>query len=1110
MSRRFWRHRDGGPAETAGSAVGERVGLLSRFRSRKSEKLLRPPSADVSSAASSPRSSHLIPDGHSGDATRTPSRSIERSLWDRAYTELAKQCPELVEKYENLLVTESSSIGSIPDESLHAKIAARGAAPEVVVHFDRTRFYAIAEEGLAQMEDKRTKFRVGSLEVVPKEHITHAAELLLWAQDWIGGALKASPEASMAWAGICLVLPLLTNPTTADEANRDGFGYVMARMRYYTALESLVEDLGRSSNTTDALTQAYESIVLLYQGILDFQFRSVLRFYRNRFKRYAGDMFLSDDWSKKREGIEKLEAIVNENLRQINELVARQHLGSLNQTSTASLETLQGLLSLSKQQLEVTEQHRALAQEQLSLQQDGVKRHQSDKEEKCHQLFRLTSSKKDATYEWYKDRVENHVEGTCQWLLTHDNFQGWMAQESGMLLVSADPGCGKSVLAKHLIDVTLQPATICYFFFKDQDQNTVRQALCALLHQLFSQKPFLIKHAMNEYSKNGQGLVNITASLWNIFDSAVQDSQAGAIVVFLDALDECAESEFEDLVRHLKPRYLEDRSSSHKLKFLLTSRPYNQIVSEFRDLVDNIPRIHIPGEEHSDAISQEVNLVIENRAKSLGLSSDLTTHLTGKLLEIPHRTYLWVHLVFDDLEKDGFKKTPKGVELAIAKLPKSVNEAYNQILEKSKDPSTAKAALAIILAAQRPLTLSEMNVAVNMQSNHRKFSDLDLEADADFKSTLRSLCGLFVSIHHGKVYFLHQTAREFLLADPLSTEAQSTLNWHGSINMRQAHTVLAGKSIHYLALFNTSNYDPDIENRTFLDYSAGNWGVHFREATIADSNPLVSIALAIGDPDSVSYSLWFERYWSTKGPNYKAPSNFSNIFLSTFFGHVATLKMLIVTGKIEIDSRDQLYHRTPLSYAAERGHDAVVKLLLATGKVDINSKDRYGKTPLFRATQEGHKAIVELLLATEKVEVNSRDKNGITPLSWAARYGEEAVVKLLLATEKVKVNSRDNDGITPLSWAVRNRNEAVVKLLLAIEKVDVNSRDNDGITPLSWAARYGEEAVVKLLLASEKVVVDTPDKYGRTPEVRAAGSGYQDIVRLLRTASKQQCSPVRT
>lgn len=51
------------------------------------------------------------------------------------------------------------------------------------------------------------------------------------------------------------------------------------------------------------------------------------------------------------------------------------------------------------------------------------------------------------------------------------------------------------------------------------------------------------------------------------------------------------------------------------------------------------------------------------------------------------------------------------------------------------------------------------------------------------------------------------------------------------------------------------------------------------------------------------------------------------------------------------------------------GHEVVIKLLLATGKDDLNSKDEDGRTPLAWAAANSHLAAAGMLLATERVDV---------------------------------------------------------------------------------------------------------------------------------------------
>lgn len=57
----------------------------------------------------------------------------------------------------------------------------------------------------------------------------------------------------------------------------------------------------------------------------------------------------------------------------------------------------------------------------------------------------------------------------------------------------------------------------------------------------------------------------------------------------------------------------------------------------------------------------------------------------------------------------------------------------------------------------------------------------------------------------------------------------------------------------------------------------------------------------------------------------------------------------------------------PLLIATENGHEAIVKMLLETGKVNVDSKDQYGQTPLWWAAQNGCEAVMKLLRSSSNV-----------------------------------------------------------------------------------------------------------------------------------------------
>ncbi|EWZ97076.1 hypothetical protein FOWG_04277 [Fusarium oxysporum f. sp. lycopersici MN25] len=783
---------------------------------------------------------------------------------------------------------------------------------------------------------------------------------------------------------------------------------------------------------------------------------------------------------------------------------------------------------------DVARDHRDIAKEMLRLQNGEAQRKLSKEEQECHQIFRLTTDSKDNTYEWYKDRVTERVEHTCVWFLEHDRFQLWLKQDSGPLIVSADPGCGKTVLAKYLIDHAFPKlTTVCYFFFTDQDQNTVRQALCALLHQLFCQNPALITHVMESYKKNGPKLIYATSRLWEIFLNAANDPSAGAVTVVLDALDECAETELQDLMRKIDRHFSGRGSNGSKLKFIMTCRPYYQILSGFRGLLQEFPSIHIPGEEQSEAISQEVNQVIKYRVSQLSMNDSLKLYLEERLRATHNRTYLWVYLVFDYLENEVVKKTLKEVKAKIEALPSSLNEAYDNILSKTKEDKVVYKALSIVLAAKRPLTVAEMNVAMNVAFDTHSMSDLDLENDVDFKKNLRFRCGLFLSVHHDRIYLLHQTAREFLLADLTPpTDASIHLRWHRSITFQGANSVLAEICVLSLTIWESDDYQIRNSGQSFMDYPLTNWGDHFREADFQNDATIIPFTLRLCDPTSKAYSHWARFQLSELNGNVIENIHFSHLMIVSYHGHKVLAKVLLDKGS-RISDRDDL--GWPLFLAVAKGHEPIVKLLLNQG-ADANTIRGSGNRPLlYVACSNGYGGIVELLLdkgadvelrivkrialhqaairghvwcvklMLERLAVTdtktNHDQRRQEILLLATECGRKEVVKMLLDTG-VDIETRAIPGRKPLAVAIKSQRAGIVKLLLD-RGADPRARDKFGATALNTTIRwYGtryrlqHQNIAKMLL-DVGAEVNTRDNNNDTPLIKAVQTVDEKLVELL-------------
>ncbi|MCJ1326201.1 hypothetical protein MMC10_002865 [Thelotrema lepadinum] len=769
----------------------------------------------------------------------------------------------------------------------------------------------------------------------------------------------------------------------------------------------------------------------------------------------------------------------------------------------------------------------------------------SQEEIRCLQC--LTSD-----YRGGKDRNMQRVSGTCEWVLKHPNFCHWNRDETKLLWISADPGCGKSVLSRALIDeklVTTNPGTasICYFFFKDDDpsRQTAANALSAILHQLFVQKPRLLPYAMHHFQHHGKHLNTMFDPLWDILKAAANDSESAEIICVIDALDESEEAAAEQLISKLGRYYSPIKGQDIKLRFLITSRPYFSIETVFHNAFDNVATISLRGEDESEKISKEIDLVIHNRipeicrARRYPLEEKEQNILISTLKQTPNRTYLWLHLIFAVVQK-SLESTGTGLKKLINKIPLSVDDAYEKILrktEKSEDAGQAKQLLHMIVAAYRPLTLQEMNIAwalhEKLEANEecRSFQDLDLPSQEHFKTKIRNVCGLFVNVVGQKIYLLHQTAKEFLVAQKLSSSLRTPIQsefkfWKNSVSLIEANSILTRICVFYL-LFSeidqaTDEFPEDRLSKSersasqrlrrraeskqrqnchfygLLDYAGSHWVDHFQVAQRQADEAMLGAALELCDTQSNRFRRWYRLHRPDAAYNVEfwCRTSGTNLTATAHLGLHEVMKEMLKRHGINVNIRDKI-NRTPLHWAAARGYGNVVGQLLERDDIETNAQDDHGLTALLLASWQGQ---IDPDLDGDPLLVNNlirypADSMGL-PLGTTSEECAD-VLRLLLAKNGIDVNACDHQKWTPLIAAASRGYTDIVGQLLEKDNVQVNFQGTGGMTALSWAAYRGYRKVVMQLLKVDGIKINIQDGWGMSPLSLAAIEGHVDVVKEL-------------
>jgi ankyrin repeat protein len=619
--------------------------------------------------------------------------------------------------------------------------------------------------------------------------------------------------------------------------------------------------------------------------------------------------------------------------------------------------------------------------------------------------------------------------------------------------------------------------------------------------------------------------------LWRILLAATSDAAACNTICVLDALDECRNEDRGDLIAKLA-RFHECTTTQGPrqswLKFVVTSRPYDDIQTGFQQIPTSLPVIRLQGEHENDQIHEEINRVIHVRVSQLADELDLrestSARLEQNLLAMEHRTYLWLHLAIDDIRmtlRDSFRPDEESIE----SVPSSVETAYEKILTRvtQAQHQKVKLILQIIVGARRPLALSEMALALGLATSKQHRTSTNAQIDPiHLGKQLRHWCGLFVFVNQSRIYLIHQTAREFLVARQEHEQGTSIAHstWRHCVQQAEMEQVMTSICIRCLNLkdrevspneklstdneLSTEGVLPASDesptdvpvaggsNNEFIEYCCEWWTTHYKLCQDANEGDTLQEALTLYDTKGEAFKTWFDRFWA-KTRRYDRAKSMTPIRLAALNNHSKVLKHFLDKTKEKTDAKDEA-GRTALYWASDMGHDKVVEMLLERG-ADINALGGYYGNALQAASAGGNDKVVQMLL-DKGADINAHGGHYGNALQAASAGGHYKVLQALL-DRGADVNALGGQYGSALHAASYGCHYGVAQLLLD-RGAQINVSDSQGRTALHLAACGGSVEIFRYL-AARGLDLKQLDNSGRNVlDYAAAGASLGMVSEVLR------------
>ncbi|KAJ6536855.1 hypothetical protein B0H19DRAFT_1003798, partial [Mycena capillaripes] len=356
----------------------------------------------------------------------------------------------------------------------------------------------------------------------------------------------------------------------------------------------------------------------------------------------------------------------------------------------------------------------------------------------------------------HADIARTRQPGTGTWLLDDVRFQEWKSGPRTTLWCRGIPGAGKTVLASMVVDhleTDSETKNICvaciYLNHKEAEDQTPEKLLSGLWRQLIFKKdvgPLAMKLYQHHQEKHTTPSPD---EIFAMLQPVIGDYSRVYIIV--DAIDEYLEAQRRVLLDYLA-------KMGPTVNLMITSRPH--ITPDV--FLPNLSTLEICASEDDVRRYVDEQIRISSRlSKHVQTRPDLREEIHLKITINVDGMFLLAKLHIESLSS---KSTIKTVREALKALPKNLNDCYNEAMNRIKsqneeDRNIAHSALTWVVNAKRPLTVTELQVALAVEPDDQH---LDYDSLLDVEIILNVCAGLVILDEQSNVVRLvHYTTQEY-------------------------------------------------------------------------------------------------------------------------------------------------------------------------------------------------------------------------------------------------------------------------------------------------------------------------------------------------------------